>query len=80
MTTPDGADPASFWTIERGTPAFALRASFAVPDQHGYTVSDIEIAGRRVDFGAQLADRVQVRISALAISGAKEPTPQPCET
>jgi hypothetical protein len=80
MTTPDGADPASFWRIERGTPGFALRASFAVPEQHSYTVSDIEIAGRRIDFGAQLADRVQVRISALAKPGATRPTPQPCET
>jgi hypothetical protein len=80
ITTPDDADPASFWSIERGTDAFALRASFAVPEQHAYTVGDIEIAGRRIDFGAQLADRVQVRISALAKPGPTKPTPQPCET
>lgn len=56
MTTPDGADPATFWVIERGDPAHALRAHFEVPAGHGYTVSDIIAGGRPIQFGAQLAD------------------------
>jgi hypothetical protein len=79
MSTPDDTDPAEFWTIERGDAGHALRASYAVPEERGYTVSDVTIAGTPIRFGAQLADRVQVRISAVAKPGSHQPTPQPCE-
>jgi hypothetical protein len=78
MTTPDGADPATFWVIERGDPTHALRARFEVPAGHGYTVSDITVGGRRIQFGAQLADRVQVRISAVVMPGTHQPQREPC--
>lgn len=78
MTTPDGADPASFWTVERGGPGHAVRASFSVPKQHGYTVSDVKIAGRPIRFGAQVADRVRIRISAVVRPGNARPRRQPC--
>lgn len=78
MTTPDGADPATFWTVERGDPLHALRARFEVPASHGYTVSDISAGGRPIKFGAQLADRVQVRISAVVKPGAHQGERQPC--
>ena len=78
MATPDGADPADFWTIERGTTDMALRTSFSVPAGHSYTVSDVMIEGRAIEFGAQLADRVQVRVAAVAKAGDHRPKPQPC--
>lgn len=78
MTTPDGADPATFWTIERGTPSHAVRASFAVPEARGYTVSDVEIGGRPIRFGAQLADRVEVRLAAVVKPGNARPRRRPC--
>lgn len=78
MTTPDAADPASFWVIERGDPAHALRARFEVPAGHGYTVSDITAGGRPIQFGAQLADRVQVRLSAVLKPGTHQPARKPC--
>lgn len=80
MTTPDSADPAAFWVIERGDAAHALRARFEVPAGHDYTVSDITVDGRPIQFGAQLADRVQVRLSAVIKPGAHKPQPQPCES
>jgi hypothetical protein len=78
MKTPDGADAASFWKIERGTPQHALRASFAVPEQRGYTVSDIRIANRPITFGAQIADRVRVRLAAVVKPGNARPKRRPC--
>jgi len=79
MTTPDGADPATFWKIERGKPGRVVRASFAVPKARGYTVGDIKIAGRPIRFGAQVADRVRVRLTAVVKPGNAQPRRQPCD-
>lgn len=78
MTTPDGVNPAAFWKIERGTPEHAVRASFAVPKQRGYTVGDINVGGRPIKFGAQVADRVRVRITAVVKPGNARPRRKPC--
>jgi hypothetical protein len=66
MDTPDDTDPQTFWTVERGSPGLAMRARFEVPSALGYKVGDITVGGVAVAFGAQLADRVQVRINAVA--------------
>ena len=79
MKTPDDADAAEFWNIERGTPEYALRASFSVPEGRGYTVGDIEIGGRPITFGAQVAEKVRIRVSALTKPAGLEPETRPCE-
>jgi hypothetical protein len=79
IETPDGADPVDFWTIERGTPEHTVRASFAVPAGRGYAVGDIRIGGRPIEFGAQLADKVMVRLQAIAKDADHEPERKPCE-
>lgn len=80
MKTPDDTDPAKFWTIERGTKRHAVRASFAVPEipKRDYVVGDITIRGRKIDFGAQLAELVRVRLAAVVRPGNAKPRPQPC--
>lgn len=79
MGTPDGADPASFWTVERGDADHVVRARFEVPDDdHPYEVGDITIGGKPIRFGAQLADRVNVKVVAIAQPGGHEPTSKPC--
>jgi hypothetical protein len=78
MATPDGEDPATFWTIERGTAEHTLRASYAVPADRGYRVGDITADGRRIQFGAQLADRVAIRLTALVRPAAHRPERLPC--
>ncbi|MCZ2860661.1 hypothetical protein [Blastococcus sp. VKM Ac-2987] len=78
METPDGADPASFWTVERGTPGHVLRASYAVPAERGYRVGDVRADGRPIRFGAQLADRVSVRLTALVRPADHRPVRLPC--
>lgn len=79
METPDGSDPADFWTIERGTPERTLRARYEVPADAGFALGDIEIAGRPIEYGAQLADNVQIKLTAVASAfGSHSPAPQPC--
>lgn len=78
MVTPDGADAARFWKIERGDEDHALRARFEVPANRGYVVGDIEIGGRPIQFGGQVADRVQVWIKAAVKKGDHKPKPKRC--
>jgi hypothetical protein len=80
MVTPDGADAARFWKIERGTPEHTLRARFEVPKSKGYVVGDIEIGGRPIKFGGQVADRVQVWVQVIVRPGNHRPQPRRCGT
>jgi hypothetical protein len=78
MVTPDGADAAGFWKVERGDAVRTLRARFEVPAKRKYTVGDIKIGGRPIEFGGQVADRVQVWISATIKEARHKPVPQRC--
>lgn len=80
MVTPDGADAAKFWKIERGDPEHTVRARFEVPPNRGYVVGDIEIGGKRVQHGGQIALRVQVWVKVLVKTGGQPPQPKPCGT
>jgi hypothetical protein len=64
--TPDGSDPMSFWKIVRGTPQKALRAVYEVPAGKNFTVGDIKIAGKNIEFGAQMADFITIKLTGLA--------------
>lgn len=79
LHTPDGTDPATFWTVQRGEPGHAVRARFEVPAGHGYVLGDITLDGRPVEFGTQLADKVRVRIDALLSAGQVPAVIRPCE-
>jgi len=78
METHDGADAAEFWQVERGSPGHAVRASFAVPEDRGYVVGDIKINGRPITRGAQVADKVRVRIGAVVKPGDHQPGRRRC--
>jgi hypothetical protein len=78
LARPDGGDPAELWTIERGTPQHTVRASFSVPAELGFRVGDVTVDGRPLEFGAQLADRVVVRLTALVRPADHRPRRQPC--
>lgn len=75
---PDRKDPAEFWTIERGDADHAVRASFMVPPELDFKVGDIELDGRPIAFGAQLADRVTVRLTAVVKAAEREPQIEGC--
>jgi len=78
MVTPDGTDAAKFWKIERGNAEHTLRARFEVPSGRDYEVGDIAIAGQRVEFGGQIAERVPVQIKAVIKKANHQPQPKPC--
>jgi hypothetical protein len=80
MATPDDADPSAFWTVERGDAAHTVRAVYEVPEDQGrdYVVGDVTIDGQPIEFGAQLAIRVRVRVEAVVKPGNHRPQPQPC--
>lgn len=77
--TPDGSDPASYWTIVRGSATldgddgaqlpgnFILHASYEVPAAKGFTVSDITIAGEPIDWAGQIAQTFLMQIVATAL-------------
>jgi len=78
LEAPDGADPASFWSIERGDAQHAVRARFEVPSERDYVVGDLKLAGRPVAFGAQLADLVRVRATVLVAPAEHTSARLPC--
>ncbi|WP_200307074.1 hypothetical protein [Streptomyces adelaidensis] len=65
-SAPDGSDPKSFWTVERGAADFPVRAVYEVPADRDFAVGDITIGGRPIEFGAQIADFVTVKLMATA--------------
>jgi hypothetical protein len=68
MVTPDAADAAKFWRIERGDAEHTLRARF---ESRREGVRRRRHRGRRarIQFGGQVADRVQVWIAAVVKKG-----------
>jgi hypothetical protein len=64
--TPDGSNPLDYWKIVRGTPEKALRAVFEVPASKNFVVGDITVNGRKIEFGAQIADFISIKLTGLA--------------
>jgi hypothetical protein len=64
--TPDGSPASDYWSITRGTPEKALRAVYEVPAGKGFAVGDIKINGRNIEFGAQIADFITIKLTGLA--------------
>jgi hypothetical protein len=64
--TPDGTDPKSFWKYVRGQRGKCVRAVYEVPPDKGYTVGDITINGRPIEYGGQIADFVSIKLTGLA--------------
>jgi hypothetical protein len=63
--TPDGTDARTYWNFTRGEKGRWVRGVYEVPREKGYVVGDITIAGQTIDFGAQLADFVSIKIVGL---------------
>lgn len=66
--TPDGTDPKAFWRHTRGEKGLRVRSVYEVTPEASkdYVVGDITINGRPIEFGAQIADFVSVRLTGLA--------------
>ncbi|EFL14815.1 hypothetical protein [Streptomyces sp. C] len=64
--TPDGSDPKSYWKYVRGDAEHPVRAVYEVPLDKGYTVGDITIGGRRIEYGGQIAEFITIQLTATA--------------
>jgi hypothetical protein len=67
--TPDGSDPASYWTVVRGQTKTGsdpidriLHATYSVPASKGFTVSDITIAGVPITYGGQIVSAITMAL------------------
>lgn len=80
---PGGQDVREAWTVDRGDPERQriLRATFAPPAGTGFGVEDILAAGTPIAYGGQIADEVQMIVTALAKRlHASPPARQRCVT
>jgi hypothetical protein len=64
--TPDGTPAVQFWTPVRGAVGMTARAVFEVPSAKGYTVGDIKIGGQAIEFGGQIAEHIDVKLTGIA--------------
>jgi hypothetical protein len=69
-TKPDGSPVADYWTVVRGDRGAALRLAYEVPPSEEFVVGDIEIGGRPITTGGQMAEHVTV--SAHTLAGREE--------
>jgi len=65
-TAPGGAPVEDHWTVVRGVPGAALRVTYEVPAEAGYRVGDIEIGGRPITTGGQLAEHIVMSAHGVA--------------
>lgn len=73
--TPDNTPAQTFWTVVRGSlkdPNTSedidriLHATFSVPPELGYTVSDIKIGNQPIQYGSQIAATITMALLATA--------------
>jgi hypothetical protein len=64
--TPNGTPAERYWTVLRGAPGAALRASYRVPASEGFAVGDIEIGGVPIQYGGQVALFVTMMLTGVA--------------
>ncbi|ESZ51036.1 hypothetical protein X731_03600 [Mesorhizobium sp. L2C054A000] len=64
--TPDGENAMNFWRFTRGSNDHFVRATYEVPPGRGYVVGDIKIDGRPIQFGAQIADFITIKLEGMA--------------
>ncbi|WP_187345010.1 hypothetical protein [Cystobacter ferrugineus] len=88
--TPDDTDPAACWTIVRGTRTlsvdgtqlpgnYILHATFQAPAGKSWTVSDITINGKRIQWGGQVAQTFLMQITGMAIPAQQAAPVRNCQ-
>lgn len=84
FTFPEGYSAEDFYEVIRGKTAadgeeydMILHARFKVPADCPYTISDIEIDGKKVKWGSQIAEKIHVQLAGTVIEPEKLPQPNP---
>ncbi|MCQ9376074.1 hypothetical protein NMQ14_17640 [Methyloversatilis sp. XJ19-13] len=63
---PDGVAPEDCWTYTRGSGGRAVRGVLEAPEGASFVVGDIEINGKAIRFGGQVADGIRIKVTGLA--------------
>ncbi len=77
--TPDGkAVTEDFFVIKRGQPGMIERAVFEVPKGMKFTVGDLRVGGRPIQYGGQISEHINIKLvgEASSLGHFKNP-PQP---
>ncbi len=74
LSAPSDAQPSDYWKIVRGHQRqdgeeidHILHAVYEVPQELGFTVSDIAINGFNIEYGAQIAQTFQIALAGLPL-------------
>lgn len=85
FTAPPGAKPSDYWKVVRGRLRqgdenldFILHATYEVPEDQGFTVSDITINGFNIDFGSQITQTFQISLAGTGIPQTQAPQQYRC--
>jgi hypothetical protein len=73
--TPDESDPSDYWQIVRGTSDLAVRAVYEVPPEKKFSVGDIKINGVPIQYGAQIAEFIRIKLTGVACRKGTIKTP-----
>jgi len=73
----EGLKPSDLWKPKRGKNGRVVRACFE-PPENSFTLSEVLLDGRPIVTGAQLAERVEVSISALVHPAGLGPVSKVC--
>lgn len=74
--SPDGTNPIDFWKYTRGESGKYVRAIYEVPAQLNYDVGDIKINGKNIEYGSQIADFINIKLTGIGMGfGQNQITP-----
>jgi hypothetical protein len=78
ITKPGAAISAAYFQTVRGGPGETLRAMFSVPagEKSGgqpFTISDLKVDGMAVQYGGQIAKRISMKLTGVAVGKGKIP-------
>lgn len=66
LQTPDGSDPNALWRYTRGSEGKFVRLVVEAPAGTGFVLGDVEVNGRALEYGGQLADLIRIKLTAVA--------------
>lgn len=80
---PDGTPAGNYWRVVRGFGGGTVRATYEVPSSEGFVVGDMLVGGRPIEYGAQIAEHVTIKVVGVAcrfpgmLDNPIHPTTQP---
>jgi hypothetical protein len=77
---PDGGEPDQLWSYTRGTSGKHVRAVAEAPAGAAFLLGDVTVNGRPIEYGAQIADRIRIKLTGLVtrIGRSTVPPTQGC--